>query len=246
MADNNEQKLAGAADKAAEALKAAAQAAEQANEQKAEGCGCCGDACRCGDKAENEAAADAAKAEVDELAETAKKLEAANAKAAEHFDLYVRAVAEMENVRRRCAEDVQKAQKFSIEKFAQNLLPVVDSLEKAIEVSQDMEGPMKEGVQATYRQLGHSGKRRKITNDARYHNRTVLSGRFHSAPTGSQSEICEYAGLYYLTVRIFFLGRIWSGGTVSGGDDRSVKSPVWIYGKGIKADHGAVTDHDVL
>ena len=156
MADNNEQKLAGAADKAAEALKAAAQAAEQANEQKAEGCGCCGDACRCGDKAENEAAADAAKAEVDELAETAKKLEAANAKAAEHFDLYVRAVAEMENVRRRCAEDVQKAQKFSIEKFAQNLLPVVDSLEKAIEVSQDMEGPMKEGVQATYRQLVHA------------------------------------------------------------------------------------------
>lgn len=156
MADNNEQKLAGAADKAAEALKAAAQAAEQANGQKAEGCGCCGDACRCGDKAENEAAADAAKAEVDELAETAKKLEAANAKAAEHFDLYVRAVAEMENVRRRCAEDVQKAQKFSIEKFAQNLLPVVDSLEKAIEVSQDMEGPMKEGVQATYRQLVHA------------------------------------------------------------------------------------------
>ena len=156
MADNNEQKLAGAADKAAEALKAAAQAAEQANEQKAEGCGCGGDACRCGDKAENEAAADAAKAEVDELAETAKKLEAANAKAAEHFDLYVRAVAEMENVRRRCAEDVQKAQKFSIEKFAQNLLPVVDSLEKANEVSQDMEGPMKEGVQATYRQLVHA------------------------------------------------------------------------------------------
>lgn len=156
MADNNEQKLAGAADKAAEALKAAAQAAEQANEQKAEGCGCGGDACRCGDKAENEAAADAAKTEVDELAETAKKLEAANAKAAEHFDLYVRAVAEMENVRRRCAEDVQKAQKFSIEKFAQNLLPVVDSLEKAIEVSQDMEGPMKEGVQATYRQLVHA------------------------------------------------------------------------------------------
>ena len=156
MADNNEQKLAGAADKAAEALKVAAQAAEQANVQKAEGCGCCGDACRCGDKAENEAAADAAKAEVDELAETAKKLEAANAKAAEHFDLYVRAVAEMENVRRRCAEDVQKAQKFSIEKFAQNLLPVVDSLEKAIEVSQDMEGPMKEGVQATYRQLVHA------------------------------------------------------------------------------------------
>ena len=41
------------------------------------------------------------------------QLAAAQAKAAENFDLYVRAVAEMENVRRRCAEDVQKAQKFS-------------------------------------------------------------------------------------------------------------------------------------
>ena len=58
------------------------------------------------------------------------QLAAATAKAAENFDLYVRAVAEMENVRRRAAEDVSKAQKFSIEKFAKNLLPVMDSLER--------------------------------------------------------------------------------------------------------------------
>lgn len=84
------------------------------------------------------------------------QLAAATAKAAENFDLYVRAVAEMENVRRRAAEDVSKAQKFSIEKFAKNLLPVMDSLEKAIEMSAEIEGPMREGILATHRQLVHA------------------------------------------------------------------------------------------
>lgn len=84
------------------------------------------------------------------------QLAAATAKAAENFDLYVRAVAEMENVRRRAAEDVSKAQKFSIEKFAKNLLPVMDSLEKAIEMTAEIEGPMREGILATRRQLVHA------------------------------------------------------------------------------------------
>lgn len=84
------------------------------------------------------------------------QLAAATAKAAENFDLYVRAVAEMENVRRRAAEDVSKAQKFSIEKFAKNLLPVMDSLEKAIEMTVEIEGPMREGILATHRQLVHA------------------------------------------------------------------------------------------
>lgn len=84
------------------------------------------------------------------------QLAAATAKAAENFDLYVRAVAELENVRRRAAEDVSKAQKFSIEKFAKNLLPVMDSLEKAIEMTAEIEGPMREGILATHRQLVHA------------------------------------------------------------------------------------------
>ena len=46
-------------------------------------------------------------------------------------DQLLRTVAEMDNVRRRAAEDVTKAHKFSIEKFAENLVPVQDSLEKA-------------------------------------------------------------------------------------------------------------------
>ena len=84
------------------------------------------------------------------------QLAAATAKAAENFDLYVRAVAELENVRRRAAEDVSKAQKFSIEKFAKNLLPVMDSLEKAIEMPAEIEGTMREGILATHRQLVHA------------------------------------------------------------------------------------------
>ncbi len=84
------------------------------------------------------------------------QIASANAKAAESFDLYVRAVAEMENVRRRAAEDVAKAQKFGIERFAKNLLPVIDSLEKAIEMTAEAEGPMREGLLATHRQMMHA------------------------------------------------------------------------------------------
>ena len=91
-----------------------------------------------------------------EQASLEEQLAAATAKAAENFDLYVRAVAEMENVRRRASEDVSKAQKFSIEKFAKNLLPVMDSLEKAIEMTAEIEGPMREGILATHRQLVHA------------------------------------------------------------------------------------------
>ena len=84
------------------------------------------------------------------------QLAAATAKAAENFDLYVRAGAEQENLRRATAEDDSKAQKFSSEKFPKNLLPVMDSLEKAIEMTAEIEGPMREGILATHRQLVHA------------------------------------------------------------------------------------------
>lgn len=80
------------------------------------------------------------------------KLEAAEAAAAEERDRAVRAVAEMENIRRRAAQDVEKAHKFALEKFANDLLPVVDSLERGLELSNaDDESikPMREGMQLT-------------------------------------------------------------------------------------------------
>ena len=78
-------------------------------------------------------------------------------KVIEHYDLYVRAMADLENARRRSSEELVKTRKFAIEKFAENLLPVVDSLEKALEATAaDKDSAAREGMEATYRQLMHA------------------------------------------------------------------------------------------
>ena len=51
-------------------------------------------------------------------------------------DQVLRSQAEAENTRRRAARDVENARKFALEKFAADLLPVLDSLEKAVESAQ--------------------------------------------------------------------------------------------------------------
>lgn len=95
------------------------------------------------DEAAQQAPADAPELpDLDLSAELAK----AQAKAAENYDLYVRAVAEADNTRRRASEDVAKARKFGIEKFAESMLPVVDSMEKALEASQMKRGPSKKAL----------------------------------------------------------------------------------------------------
>lgn len=115
----------------------------------------CNDECGCDAGIQTEQCESAQPEETVETLRTALKL--AEAKVLEHYDLYVRAMAELENTRRRASEDVQKAHKFGIEKFAENLLPVVDSLEKALEVTKnDADNPMREGMLATYRQLLHA------------------------------------------------------------------------------------------
>lgn len=81
------------------------------------------------------------------------ELQAALAKASENYELYLRAVAEAENTRRRAQEDVAKAHKYGIESFAEALLPVVDSLEKALEAPNASPQAMREGVELTLRQL---------------------------------------------------------------------------------------------
>ncbi|ALP42510.1 nucleotide exchange factor GrpE [Aeromonas schubertii] len=90
------------------------------------------------------------------IAELEAQLEAATAAAADERDRAVRAVAEMENLRRRAAQDVEKAHKFALEKFAAELLPVMDNLERAIELA-DKENealkPMVEGVELTLKSM---------------------------------------------------------------------------------------------
>lgn len=81
------------------------------------------------------------------------ELQAALAKAAEHYELYLRAVAETENTRRRAQEDVAKAHKYGIESFAEALVPVADSLEKALEAGNATPEAMREGIELTLKQL---------------------------------------------------------------------------------------------
>ncbi len=64
-----------------------------------------------------------------DVAELQARLEEAEAKAKEAQDKYLRAQAEMENIRRRSERELENAHKYGMEKFATELLPVIDSLE---------------------------------------------------------------------------------------------------------------------
>jgi molecular chaperone GrpE len=80
-------------------------------------------------------------------------LKAAELKAVEHHDAWLRAKAETENMRRRAQEDVIKASKFAAEKFAGELLAVKDSLEAALANENQGAEALKSGVELTLRQL---------------------------------------------------------------------------------------------
>jgi molecular chaperone GrpE len=82
-----------------------------------------------------------------------KELQTALDKANENYDLFLRAKAEADNVRRRAQEDVAKAHKFAVESFAESLVPVIDSLEKALEATNATPDAMRAGVDLTLKQL---------------------------------------------------------------------------------------------
>lgn len=68
-------------------------------------------------------------------------------------DENLRAQAEVQNTRRRAEEEMAKARKFAISGFAENLLSVLDSLEAALNVQNASAEQLREGTEATYRQL---------------------------------------------------------------------------------------------
>jgi len=81
-------------------------------------------------------------------------LAAAEARATENRNSYLRAVAELENFRKRSEREIDNARKFAIERFAQELVTVGDALEAGINVGSANPGPaLVEGAQATLRQL---------------------------------------------------------------------------------------------
>jgi len=77
------------------------------------------------------------------------QLETAQAKATENWELYIRAKAEMDNLRRRNAKDVENAHKFGIEKFVNELLPVVDGMHAGLAVEEASAESLREGMELT-------------------------------------------------------------------------------------------------
>jgi len=74
------------------------------------------------------------------------------AKADDNWDQLVRARAEMENIRRRSERELANAHKYALEKFAQELLPVIDSMEMGVLAAQDENADvskLREGTEMT-------------------------------------------------------------------------------------------------
>ncbi|WP_286233105.1 nucleotide exchange factor GrpE [Thalassotalea sediminis] len=95
---------------------------------------------------------EAISAEQERINELELALAAAQSTVADQKDSVIRAKAEVDNVRRRSAQDVEKARKFALEKFVGELLPVVDNLERAVasfDKDNDETKPMLEGVELT-------------------------------------------------------------------------------------------------
>jgi molecular chaperone GrpE len=114
--------------------------------------------------AANEPAALGSAATTDVQGELQAALDEARAKAGEYYDLYLRARAESENTRRRAQDDIAKAHKFAVESFAEALVPVADSLEKALEARATASvGTLREGVEITLRQLRSAFERNRLT-----------------------------------------------------------------------------------
>ncbi len=96
-------------------------------------------------------------AEIEHSAEELNRLLAeARAKADEHFDKLARAHAEMENLKRRHAQELEKAHKYALEKFVKELLGVWDSLELGHAAAQDEQADvakLREGTELTLKML---------------------------------------------------------------------------------------------
>jgi molecular chaperone GrpE len=100
--------------------------------------------------------------EADALAQAQAELATLKAKSAELADQFLRAKAESENARRRAEEEISKSRKFAVEGFAESLLPVVDSLETGLAHTDATAAQVREGAEATLRQLKSALERNKV------------------------------------------------------------------------------------
>jgi molecular chaperone GrpE len=98
----------------------------------------------------------------DPLTQAQAELAELKAKSTELADQFLRAKAEAENARRRAEEEISKARKFAVEAFAESLLPVSDSLEAGLTIKDATPEQIREGAEATLRQLSAALERNKV------------------------------------------------------------------------------------
>jgi molecular chaperone GrpE len=98
----------------------------------------------------------------DELSQALGEALILKAQIADLKDQNLRAAADVQNARRRADEDVSKARKFGIESFAEALLPVLDSLEAGLALKDATAEQLREGSEATLRQLKSALEKNKV------------------------------------------------------------------------------------
>jgi molecular chaperone GrpE len=98
----------------------------------------------------------------DPLADAQAELANIKAQNATLADQYLRAQADVQNARRRADEEISKARKFAVEGFADSLLPVLDSLEAGLAIQSATPEQIREGAEATLRQLKSALERNKV------------------------------------------------------------------------------------
>jgi molecular chaperone GrpE len=113
-------------------------------------------------KPETQVDMDAQEQPIDEPDLAAQLIEA-QARATEYHDAFLRAKAEQENIRRRAQEDISKAHKYSVESFAEALVPVIDSLEAALTTEAASAETMRAGTELTLKQLQSAFEKAKLT-----------------------------------------------------------------------------------
>ena len=100
--------------------------------------------------------------EADALSAAQAELAVLQAKNTELADNFLRAKAEAENARRRADDEIAKARKFAVESFAESLLPVTDSLEAGLLQADATAAQIREGTEATLKQLKSALERNKV------------------------------------------------------------------------------------
>lgn len=102
----------------------------------------------------------------DEQSSSLSPLQIAEAKAQEHHDNLLRLAAEMDNLRKRTAREVEQARKFAVERFAKEVLLVKDSLEMGLQASlaEDVTvATIREGIELTMKQVESAFEKFSIT-----------------------------------------------------------------------------------